>query len=491
VVGDPTSLGFELSPENPLPTTINAVRWAVGKLVVGEQRYVKLSVRLLTAAPDSGIINNSEVFGGDSAEAAGKSGKDAPWRYLVPSVADSNSDLYVLTQVVAVNGAPFFGSVLPSGATVTYRTSYFNSGNPAQTNLVLATQVPSQMAAGSFTNLKHISGVDVIPDVPPAPSAGGTVTFDTIPLLGTAGGGVLEFDVVLVASTGTLTRTTTTFKSTELPKGVFSNAPVVIGSRAFLLMSKAVTPSTALPGEQVTYTITVTNSGFATATTLLLHDFLPTGDTSGSGASKRFQFVTGSSTFTGIAGVTPTVTTPATQFPYVGHNREEVAWAFGGGVLAPGATLTVSFKGTVGSAVTKLPQPYGNSGTMTYFNGSATTQAGATHTAGVLVGNSLAGTVFEDTGYVGGPGRSLAAAGGSAYPLAGARVELYDAAGAFVTSTPTAADGAYLFGGLAGGTFSVRVATSTLGDVDSPPKAGLLGASAATAVELFESTGAA
>ena len=72
----------------------------------------------------------------------------------------------------------------------------------------------------------------------------------------------------------------------------------------------------------------------------------------------------------------------------------------------------------------------------------------------------ISGTVFEDFNYGGGAGRSHAASSGSA--RAGARVELYNAAGAFVTSTTTNATGDYSFVGLAAGNYTVRVVNSTV-----------------------------
>ncbi|RSK50742.1 right-handed parallel beta-helix repeat-containing protein, partial [Hymenobacter rigui] len=84
---------------------------------------------------------------------------------------------------------------------------------------------------------------------------------------------------------------------------------------------------------------------------------------------------------------------------------------------------------------------------------------------------SISGTLFEDLNYGGGAGRSLAAANavraGSATPLAtAATVELYDAAGNFLTSTTTSTAagslGQYSFTGLAAGTYQVRVVSSTV-----------------------------
>jgi hypothetical protein len=80
--------------------------------------------------------------------------------------------------------------------------------------------------------------------------------------------------------------------------------------------------------------------------------------------------------------------------------------------------------------------------------------------ANASLGLPVSGTVFEDLNYGGGAGRSLAASGGAG--VAGARVELYDNSGAFVSATTTAAGGAYTFTGVATGAYTVRVVNATV-----------------------------
>ncbi|MFN7726614.1 MAG: beta strand repeat-containing protein [Rubrivivax sp.] len=84
----------------------------------------------------------------------------------------------------------------------------------------------------------------------------------------------------------------------------------------------------------------------------------------------------------------------------------------------------------------------------------------------------MGGTVFEDRHYGGGAGRSLASSGGSG--VAGARVELYDSAGAFVASTTTASDGSYTLPSQTAGTWYVRVVGSTVASNRSGVVPGLL-----------------
>jgi uncharacterized repeat protein (TIGR01451 family) len=80
--------------------------------------------------------------------------------------------------------------------------------------------------------------------------------------------------------------------------------------------------------------------------------------------------------------------------------------------------------------------------------------------------NIIVGTVFEDVNYGGGAGRDLATAVADApaftVPRPGAVVELYDAAGNFLRTTVTDADGDYGFAGLIDGSYAVRVVNDTV-----------------------------
>jgi uncharacterized repeat protein (TIGR01451 family) len=269
VPGAETTLGWALSTDNPLPANTNAIRFAVGRLVVGELRYVSVSLRLTVDPPDTGIINNSEVFGGDSAQAAGEIGRDATWRYHVPSVADNNSNLYVLKQIVAVNGKPYDGVLIPSGAVLTYRVTFFNTGNLPQHNLIMKDYLPAQMVAGSFANLHMVSGVDVIPTPAPNPGPGDVITFKTIDELFTGGGGVLEFDMKVNASLGTLIINEVTLASKQITKAMTSYSPAIVAQRAYLALDLKVSPDSAQPGDLIDYTLTITNTGFANASSIV------------------------------------------------------------------------------------------------------------------------------------------------------------------------------------------------------------------------------
>ncbi|MGB5599017.1 MAG: SdrD B-like domain-containing protein, partial [Thiothrix litoralis] len=73
---------------------------------------------------------------------------------------------------------------------------------------------------------------------------------------------------------------------------------------------------------------------------------------------------------------------------------------------------------------------------------------------------TISGKVFEDVNYGGGAGRAFGTAGTAG--VNGARVEVYNATGNFLSSTTTAADGTYTLNGLSSGNYYVRVVNDTV-----------------------------
>lgn len=378
VVGSYTNTGYDLSSSNPLPANTNAVRWAVGQLTVGQVRYVKISLRLTAAPPSTGLVNNCEVFGGDVASLASKNAKDNTWRYHIPSVCTSNSNLYLRKEVVKVNGVASDGTFIPQDATLTYRVTYANTSTGTQTNVILTDTLPAQTSGNCVSNVTVISGpLGALPTPRFTPAsnpcnAPQTITFNPAAgvTLAPGDGGAIEFDVVTnTAANDDFVINKAKICSTELPLCVNANAVSVLLTQPNLIIGKTVSPTQTYPNGTVEYTITVENTGNAAANTIVLYDILPGLVNTPCATDTRFSFVSGSSAFTGITGVTPTVVCPPTITGFTGLNRQEVKWTFTGQSLAVGATFTVKLKATVGANVT--PNIYPNFTRVTYNGGQA------------------------------------------------------------------------------------------------------------------------
>ncbi len=380
VTAMPTSAGVSF----PLPLATNAVRWSAGRLTVGSNSYVKISMQLLSDPPASGVVNNSEVFGGDaSADNGAGTGKDNPWAYSVMSVASNISTLFILKEVVCVYDAtgtcvPNNGANLPTtgtpgpGPKVRYRISYINTNNGTQHNVTICDQLPNTATAIPFASVTQISANPNI-GVPLSPAAvacgfgagGTTFSYPTIPVIAGGGAGIIEFDVQLPALTaGTVVSNTAKAVSTEIPAGVTSYAPsnVVTSAAANLLISKSVYSSTPSKGETVTYTVTVSNIGSTAANVTTLVDTLPGAATAvvANQVASRFNYVaTGAVTVNGasLSGVSATVTPPATPATV---NNEVVTWTFPAGTTVPaGGQLVLAFTATVGANAATNVMVYG------------------------------------------------------------------------------------------------------------------------------------
>lgn len=221
------------------------------------------------------------------------------------------------------------------------------------------------------------------------------------------------------------------------------------------------------PGDVLEYLVTVRNDGNDASTATVVRDTLPA----------NASFVAGSlSIATGANAGAKTDAAGDDQAEYVAASRSVVmrlgtgATAAGGGTLNVGVSTSFRFRVTVNS-----PSPTGTVVSNQAALSCVGAQSGSTLLArsdgdGALPGvqptdvtvtsNRITGTVFEDANYGGGAGRALAAAGGAGRP--GARVELYDAAGAFAGADTTDAAGLYVFDGWAPGTFTVRVVNASV-----------------------------
>jgi uncharacterized repeat protein (TIGR01451 family) len=223
------------------------------------------------------------------------------------------------------------------GDTLTYTIRMDNTGGTADASGVVFTDAPpngTTFLAGSLT----VDGVANAGN----PSAG--ITIGTVP----AGGSrTVVFKVVVSSIPAAPAAASFTNSATwayqfiscagqPSTSGNVTTSPVTT-TIARLAITKAVTPAgTATPGTTLTYTVTLNNNGTAASTGTTLQDLIPTGTT----------YVPGSTLFNGVAQ--PDI---AGAMPYVTARTVNSAGQ-GAGVLAVGASATVSFVVTINNATT-------------------------------------------------------------------------------------------------------------------------------------------
>ena len=406
VGGTATLAGYTLSATNPLPINTNAVRFAAGKVTVGELFVVRISFVLTANMPASGIINNAEVFGGDASRDAGSGatyGGDFPhWRYFCPAVTTANSTLTLLKTLVgqcsgSASCVPVAlnAGVVPSAANLKlrYQVEYLNTGSTAQTNVILT----DALASGGTYVSGSASQVSVVPSSTSAigtPTGTTTLTFPTISSLASGAGGTVQYDVLFASAPaeGTALINDAKLVSSQLTTGVTSKAIATTSTKANLWIGKSIGTSTTAPGNTVSYTITIPNNGGGSATSVVVNDYLPSAG--GSTVTNRFAYLSlTSASITTSAGVvtavTPTVThgSVATLSPYTGLNREQVTFTLPTATAIPSAgKLTITFTAQVGSNVSASATPYLNDANVTYAGGPGGT--GATNNISETIGSA-------------------------------------------------------------------------------------------------------
>ncbi len=252
-VGVPTAQGWDLSLDNPLPMGTNAVRYAVGELIVGEEYFAEISLRVKALPLDPTMmmdVNCSEVFGGDAAMP--QNGQDNTWRYFVPAPACVSLNLFFELNVDKL--------LAVTGDVLTYTIKGKNLSVNPQTNVV----VTDTFVAGDVTFKSTLQG--------PAPTVGaGLLTWPTMNLMP---GDAYTFQWDMNVSGGGLsTLNRARYVSDALPTPGFSVVAltdiepiVVISHSAAATTNPATDPPATTKGGVVHYTSKTTNNGTGDAT---------------------------------------------------------------------------------------------------------------------------------------------------------------------------------------------------------------------------------
>lgn len=407
VGGTPTAAGWNLSAANPLPINTNAVRFAAGKVTVGELFTVRITLKLTANMPAAGIGNNTEVFGGDVGLDMGNAGTHPSnwnqWHYDCPAVAVSNSQLLVQKSLVgACTGTgctptAIAAGVVPSAANLKlrYQVQYVNLSGAAQTSVVLT----DTLATGAV----YVAGTYVLVSGTGtgAPTGTTTLTFPAIASLGSGASGLIQYDVTIATAPvdGTALINTAKLVSAQVPTpGVTSKAIATVSTQANLWISKSTSTPSVAPGNVASYTITIPNNGTTPATSVVVNDYLPSAG--GTTVNNRFTYLSipagtcgtnaaamaaGQGCITTAAGVGTVVTLTQTGgvsvvAPYIGLNREQVIFTLPAATAIPmGGKLTINFNATVGSLVPASTTPYLNNANVWYAGGSGGAAANSSY----------------------------------------------------------------------------------------------------------------
>ena len=259
-VGVPTSAGWALSGDNPLPAGTNAVRFAVGELVVGDEYLAEISLRVLAAPLDPNFCNDppgcvdlgadvncSEVFGGDAsgrAKDGSDGGKDNTWRYFLPGPACVKLDLQFDLDVDKIQAL--------SGDTLVYSLTARNLDSVNTHDMV---DISLDLLAGVGT-VNFVSATN-----------GGTVNAGVVtwPTTTLAPGDFVEHEVTVVATGNNSPILARANYSSDQLAGFSVVSLTNLTPLALLDLEMFASPASSTAGGTVTYTAFITNNGTGAA----------------------------------------------------------------------------------------------------------------------------------------------------------------------------------------------------------------------------------
>src|ERR1043166_9612374 len=335
-------------------------------------------------------------FGAQAQTAAGTSiGNQASATYTdsssVSRTATSNIVTTTVQQVASLTLTANGAKTASPGSSVFYPHTLTNTGNGSD-NFTL-TLAPAQSGAFTLTGT-HIyldANGDGIPDnftdltgtqvtvATGAPNAFKYVITGTVPSGATAGQ-TNNFSVTA----------TSVFDNTQAA----SNTDVTtVTSNAVINVNKTISANSgASPSGPYTVTLTYTNSGNNTATTVNISDALPAGMTYVAGSGR--WSVTGATALTDATGdVQPAAGSPHVDYSVTGSTVTAIV-----DQVAPGISGQITFTMNIASSV--APGVLNNTATISYNDGSGTTINGTSNTYGFTVRQSAAVTI-SDTGVAG------------------------------------------------------------------------------------------
>ena len=401
---DASTLGYALSPANPLPSTTSytdstspkLVRFAVGRIVIDEPEYASITLKINDPSyiiqPNGCPMLNAMAFSGDAGINSG--GKDIIWRYFNPTLAQWSPCLTVFKESVKTAYA--------LNETFTYTLKAFNTGVFTLTNVTIQDTLPAGLTF-----------------VGAAPAATGTTvqTWNVGLIAPNKGWSAV---ITVLATTAGVKANTMALNSSQ---GVAKTQAIVGVAIPIMSEGKSVAPAAVAPGGTVTYTLTLTNSGTGnSATPVKVYETLPSGFTFTGLKQVTVNGANVTAFSSATAGTPVTISLPAAQ------------------AISPGSTAVIVFTAQVGASVTA--GSYCNAFTTAY--GATTSQ-----TAGVacltVASASIGDTIYRDWN-----GNGAQDAGDEGLP--GVVITLSNG-----LTTTTNASGQYLFNGLLAGSYTVNV----------------------------------
>ncbi|QDA58605.1 T9SS type A sorting domain-containing protein [Hymenobacter jejuensis] len=321
---------------------------------------------------------------------------------------DPNTDNNTVSITTTVSGADVATTLsgpttATPGSKVVYTMSTTNAGTLAATNVVPTLTLAPNLPAGSVTNLPTGAIYD---------PASGKITFATITSLGANAAAVTNSVTLTVPTTGASLKGTATSTGSDFDPNTANNSASlttnIIGADVVTGISG---PTTANPSSNVSYTVSTTNLGTETATSIVptltlstkpaaVDVILPTG-ASYDPTSGKVTFATITSLAANAAAVTNVVTVKAPASGTLIASAASTGTSFDPNTANNTADLTTTISGVANIATACATPGKDGVGTLngtspnTYYPGVSTAVANGTST--VTIGAARTGTGTAST----------------------------------------------------------------------------------------------
>jgi len=280
------------------------ITWAIGDVASGAQFSMTLVAMVASPITNGIALTNSAWI--TSTEGAGD--------FSIASTVITSTPVLVIRKSAPTTTAP--------GSPLTYTIRYTNTGNGNATGVVLADALPMNISGG-YASPTQSSG---------AIGAGQVITWSGLNVPGAGGVGSITLVVTVTRPTpnGTVLTNTATITSTDGANSATGPVTATVVSSPALAIRKTSTPTgNVSPGDWITYTLVVTNTGTEDTVNATITDTTPL-----------------STTFIGAGFISPA--TGSFSNPGVGLTGT-VVWQLTAPITTPGGSAAVIFTVRVNS----------------------------------------------------------------------------------------------------------------------------------------------
>ncbi|BAL80367.1 DUF7619 domain-containing protein [Caldisericum exile] len=285
VITETYDANVEFISATPSPDTGTNNRWTIGNVFVDNTHHtITITVKVKSPLPNGTVIHNTVTIDSDQTDP-----KDATFDTTVGS-----APILTITKVDTQDP-------VQAGDNIIYTITVGNTGNAPATNVVVIDTIPANT---TFVSARFISKAGTID----APTVGGTGTVKWT-LTGSLNPNE-EFVVELIVKVnkpldnGTIIHNTAHVSCAEDTSGKDSSTDTKVESAPILLIDKVDLHDPVNAGDNITYRITISNTGNMNAHNVIITDTVPNNTTFVSAS-----FITGSGTITAPnPGSTGTVT---------------------------------------------------------------------------------------------------------------------------------------------------------------------------------------